>query len=84
MNKIRQNVFPLLAALIWGAAFSSQAICSDRGMGAFTFNMLRGFVAFLALLIIAVIFTRKSIKTKNRLLGRFCLFNNYLIMNGEP
>ena len=55
MNKIRQNVFPLLAALIWGAAFSSQAICSDRGMGAFTFNMLRGFVAFLALLIIAVI-----------------------------
>lgn len=62
MNKIRQNIFPLLAALIWGAAFSSQAICSDRGMGAFTFNMLRGFVAFLALLIIAVIFTRKSIK----------------------
>lgn len=66
MNKVKQNVFPVLAALIWGTAFSSQAICSDRGMGPFTFNMLRGVTAFIALLIFSFLFPSKRKKLSDK------------------
>ena len=35
-NQMRQVVFPILAAFIWGTSFVSQDICADS-MGAFTF-----------------------------------------------
>ena len=53
-NWIRQNVFPLLAALIWGTAFVAQSVSADH-MGAFTFNMARSAVAFLFLLVFCLV-----------------------------
>ena len=29
VNRIRQNVFPVLAALIWGTAFVAQSVAAD-------------------------------------------------------
>ena len=43
-NQMRQVVFPILAAFIWGTSFVSQDICADS-MGAFTFNGTRYFIA---------------------------------------
>ena len=49
INRIRQNVLPVAAALIWGTAFVAQSVSADH-MGPFTFNMARSAVAFLFLL----------------------------------
>lgn len=46
---IRQTVFPLLAALIWGTAFSAQSVATTY-LGPLTFNAARNVIAFLALL----------------------------------
>lgn len=54
MNRnIRQTVFPVLAALIWGLAFSAQSVAAEH-MEPFTFNMSRCVVAFVALLLLDV------------------------------
>lgn len=37
VNHIRQNVFPVLAALIWGTAFVAQSVAADH-VGPFTFT----------------------------------------------
>ena len=50
-NQMRQVVFPILAAFIWGTAFVAQDVCADS-MGAFTFNATRYFIAVLALLVL--------------------------------
>lgn len=50
---IRQNVFPVLAAIIWGAAFVAQSVGAEH-VGPFTFNAARSFIGFLFLLIICV------------------------------
>ena len=39
-SKIRQNVFPILAALIWGTAFVAQSVASDY-VSPLTFNTVR-------------------------------------------
>ena len=39
-NQVRQVVFPILTAFIWGTSFVAQDICADV-MGAFTFNASR-------------------------------------------
>lgn len=49
MDKIRQNVFPILTALIWGTAFSAQSQCAAAGMQTFTFNMLRSVIGCIVL-----------------------------------
>lgn len=49
INRIRQNVFPVLAALIWGTAFVAQSVGADY-VEPFTFNAARAAVAFLFLL----------------------------------
>ena len=36
-NQMRQVVFPILAAFIWGTAFVAQDMCADS-IGAFAFN----------------------------------------------
>ena len=43
-NPIRQVVFPILAALIWGTAFVAQDVCADT-IGTFTFNAARYAIA---------------------------------------
>lgn len=56
-NQVRQIVFPLLAALIWGTAFVAQDICSDK-IEAMTFNAIRSYIAVIVLLLIIFIFDR--------------------------
>ena len=55
VNHIRQNVFPVLAALIWGTAFVAQSVGADY-VGPFTFNAARGAVAFVFLLVLCLVF----------------------------
>ena len=55
VNRVRQNVFPVLAAMIWGTAFVAQSVSADY-IQPFTFNTIRSAVAFLFLLgLIAVL-----------------------------
>ena len=61
-NQMRQVVFPILAAFIWGTAFVAQDLCADS-IGAFAFNATRYFIAVLALLV--VILLRDKVK-KNK------------------
>ena len=82
-NQMRQVVFPILAAFIWGTAFVAQDVCADS-MGAFTFNATRYFIAVLALLILIVIMDatkknkpqmtpeEKKASRKKLWLGGFC------------
>ena len=39
-NQIRQTVFPLLTAFIWGTSFVAQSVSTDH-IGPFTFNAAR-------------------------------------------
>lgn len=49
VNRVRQNVLPLLTAMIWGTAFVAQSIGADY-MGPFVFNAARAVIAFAFLL----------------------------------
>ena len=53
-NQMRQVVFPILAAFIWGTAFVAQDMCADA-IGAITFNATRYSIAVLALLVVILI-----------------------------
>lgn len=53
-NQMRQVVFPILAAFIWGTAFVAQDMCADS-IGAFAFNASRYFIAVLSLLVVIAI-----------------------------
>ena len=53
-NQLRQVVFPILAAFIWGTAFVAQDLCADS-IGAFAFNATRYFIAVLALLVVILL-----------------------------
>lgn len=55
VNRIRQNVFPMLAAFIWGTAFVAQSVGADY-VEPFTFNAARSAVAFLFLLALCGVF----------------------------
>ena len=82
MDKIRQNLFPVLAAIIWGLAFSAQADCALKGMEPFTFNGLRALIAVIVLFFVAISFAKGfgNIKIqlsdkeylKNLVLGGLC------------
>ena len=54
VNRIRQNVLPLLAAFIWGTAFVAQSMAAGH-VGPFTFNAARSVIAFFFLLGLCVI-----------------------------
>jgi len=64
INRVRQNVFPLLAALIWGTAFVAQSVSADH-IGAFTFNAARSVIAFVFLLGLCVVLRKR----KSRVIG---------------
>lgn len=49
-NQIRQVVFPILAALIWGTAFVAQSV-STEFVEPMTFNAVRSLIAFVVLLL---------------------------------
>lgn len=54
MNKIRQTVFPVTAALIWGTAFVAQSVGAEY-IKPFAFNALRFVIGFLFLLAMCII-----------------------------
>ncbi len=56
-NPVRQIVFPILAAAIWGTAFVAQSVSTDH-VGPFTFNALRSIIAFFVLLGLCVVFAK--------------------------
>ena len=58
VNRIRQNVFPVLAALIWGTAFVAQSVSADL-VEPFTFNAVRSAVAFAFLLVLCAVLRRR-------------------------
>lgn len=60
-NKIRQIVFPTLAALIWGTAFVAQSVSTDR-VGPFAFNAARSIIAFFVLLAVGAVFNKIKAK----------------------
>lgn len=78
---VRQNLFPVLAALIWGTAFVAQSVSTDF-VGPFTFNALRAAIAFAVLCVVSLIFSRaeggkstpreKSGTRRDLILGGIC------------
>ena len=54
-NQVRQVVFPVITAMIWGTSFVAQSTSTEH-VGAYTFNAARSFVGFLALLVVIQIF----------------------------
>lgn len=82
-NQVRQVVFPILAAFIWGTAFVAQDMCADV-IDAFTFNAVRSYIAVVVLLIIIFIAgklkkpehapspSEKKQSRRDLLLGGFC------------
>lgn len=54
VNHVRQNLFPLLAAFIWGTSFVAQSVSTDY-IGPFTFNAARSVIAFVFLLALSLV-----------------------------
>lgn len=70
--KIRQTVLPLLAAMIWGLAFSAQSICAAY-IGPFTLNASRAFIAFVLLFLFCLVRKNWTMGAwKDLLLGGIC------------
>lgn len=57
VNRMRQNVLPVIAAMIWGTSFVAQSVSADY-VEAFTFNTARSVVAFLFLAVLCVVFRK--------------------------
>ena len=76
-SHVRQTLFPILAALIWGTAFVAQSVSAEY-IGTFTFNCLRSLIAFLVLSLVVAISDRLSPgqrpekNVKKQLLGGLC------------
>lgn len=60
-NFVRQTIFPLLAALIWGTAFVAQSLCTDY-IEPMTFNALRGIIATITLFVVYVTYRKSASK----------------------
>ena len=58
VNRIRQNVFPVLAAFIWGTAFVAQSVGADY-VEPFTSNAARSGIAFLFLLVLCAVLRKR-------------------------
>lgn len=57
MKQIRNNVFPILAAMIWGSAFVAQSVGAEY-LPPFAFNAVRSCIATLALVIVVQVFSK--------------------------
>lgn len=56
-DPVRQILFPILAAAIWGTAFVAQSVSTGH-VGPFTFNAARSIIAFFVLLGLCALFAR--------------------------
>lgn len=82
-NQVRQVLFPILAAFIWGTSFVAQDLCADI-IDTFTFNAIRSYVAVVVLLGIIAVFdklkkdkpvlsaTEKKAASRQMWIGGFC------------
>ena len=82
-NNVRQILFPILAALIWGTAFVAQDLCADV-IDTLSFNAARSYIAVVVLLVIIFIFDKlkkdkveltpaeKKKARRDLLVGGFC------------
>lgn len=76
-SRMRQNVFAMLAALIWGTAFVAQSVGAEY-VGPFTFTAARSVVAFVFLLGLCAVLRRlrkQNVPSQSRrdlLLGGIC------------
>ena len=61
VNRIRQNVLPVLAAFIWGTAFVAQSVGAEL-VEAFTFNAARSAIAFVVLLAVCLLLRKFGAK----------------------
>ncbi|MDO5564584.1 MAG: DMT family transporter [Eubacteriales bacterium] len=52
MKQIKGSLACLLAAVIWGAAFVTQVVIVNNGVGTFSFVFFRSFIAFLFLFVL--------------------------------
>ena len=77
---IRQNVFPTLAAFIWGTAFVAQSVAADV-VEPFTFNAARSIIAFVFLLCLAL-FLRKYRTGKGESFGHGAAYWRDLLIAG--
>lgn len=62
----RHSICPVIAAMIWGTAFSAQSICSNY-LSSFSINAFRGLLAALVLALIALL-RKKDIGSKRDVL----------------
>lgn len=81
-DKIRHNLLPLLAALIWGMAFSAQSVCAAY-VGPFTLNAIRGGIAFVLLLLLCLVRKKRDIGARRDLIlgGLICGLALFLASN---
>ena len=49
----KQNIFAIIASIIWGVAFVAQEICADK-LPAFTVNTARAFIAMVFLIVLCL------------------------------
>ncbi|MCQ2486525.1 MAG: DMT family transporter [Clostridia bacterium] len=61
MSFVRQTIFPILAAFLWGTTFVAQSVGAEH-LGCFGYNMARSFVAviFLGMVIFGMTMWKKS------------------------
>ena len=61
MSFVRQTIFPILAAFLWGTTFVAQSVGAEH-LGCFGYNMARSFVAviFLGTVIFGMTMWKKS------------------------
>ena len=78
---IQHNIFPVLAAIIWGLAFSAQSICSQF-LPPFAINAFRSLLAFIVLALVCIIFRVKIGERKFVIAGSLiCGFALYAATN---
>ena len=58
---VRQNILPVVAAMIWGTAFVMQGLCAPH-IPASAFNSIRFFIAFVLLSCVSRIFNAAAVK----------------------
>lgn len=79
-NFVRQNIFPTLAALIWGTAFVAQSVAAEH-VEPFTFTAARALVAFVFLLAL-VLGVRRYRAGRGLAVGRGAAYWRNLLVAG--
>ena len=67
-NFVQHTLFPIMAAMIWGTAFSAQSVAS-RYVQPFAVNAFRGLVAFVVLTLACLLLKIRPGRRKDVLLG---------------